>query len=48
MNVSAHLRGRGDYSRKIFTLVALEAWLQRLPTAFTAQAPAASRAAPLA
>ncbi|PYQ45088.1 MAG: asparagine synthase (glutamine-hydrolyzing) [Acidobacteria bacterium] len=46
--VSAHLRGRGDYSRKIFTLVALEAWLQRLPTAFTAQAPAASRAAPLA
>jgi asparagine synthase (glutamine-hydrolysing) len=28
--VSAHLRGRGDYSRKILTLAALEAWLQRL------------------
>jgi asparagine synthase (glutamine-hydrolysing) len=28
--VSAHLGGRGDYSRKIFTLMALEAWLDQL------------------
>jgi asparagine synthase (glutamine-hydrolysing) len=28
--VSAHLRGRGDYARKIFTLMALESWLDQL------------------
>jgi asparagine synthase (glutamine-hydrolysing) len=29
--VSAHLRGRGDHARKIFTLMALETWLDQLP-----------------
>jgi asparagine synthase (glutamine-hydrolysing) len=42
--VSAHLGGRGDYSRKIFTLVALEAWLERLSTTRTAEVTAESAA----
>jgi hypothetical protein len=30
---SAHLRGPGDHARKIFTLMALETWLEELPPA---------------
>jgi asparagine synthase (glutamine-hydrolysing) len=30
--VSAHLRGRADYSRKILTLAVLESWRRRLST----------------
>jgi hypothetical protein len=36
--VEAHMRGRGDHSRKLFTLMVLEMWLRRW-TAPAAKAP---------
>jgi asparagine synthase (glutamine-hydrolysing) len=36
--VDAHLRGRGDHSRKLFALMALEMWLRRWTAATSAQA----------